>query len=45
MLGSYGNTSSFSFGYNLYADKWLGTNIVNSSVSSCIKECHSLALN
>ncbi|THH08873.1 hypothetical protein EW146_g8851 [Bondarzewia mesenterica] len=32
MLLSYGDTSSFTFGYNLFADRWLKTNIVNSTV-------------
>ncbi|KAI0310163.1 hypothetical protein OF83DRAFT_1070995 [Amylostereum chailletii] len=32
MLLAYGQTPSFSIGYNLFADRWLGTNLVNSAV-------------
>ncbi|KAI0066101.1 hypothetical protein BV25DRAFT_1797287 [Artomyces pyxidatus] len=33
ILAMYGQESSWSLGYNLFADRWIGTNLVNSSVS------------
>lgn len=32
LLDAFGQSSSFSLGYNLFADLWLGTNLVNSTV-------------
>ena len=32
VLGVYGQSSSWTLGYNLFADEWLGTNLVDSSV-------------
>lgn len=32
ILATYGDASSYTSGYNLFADRWLGTNIVDSSV-------------
>ncbi|KAI0267463.1 hypothetical protein BC834DRAFT_842651 [Gloeopeniophorella convolvens] len=32
LLAVYGNASSWTLGYNLFADVWLGTNLVDSSV-------------
>ncbi|KAI0057014.1 hypothetical protein BV25DRAFT_1813076 [Artomyces pyxidatus] len=32
VLAVYGDMSSWSLGYNLFADRWLGTNLINSSV-------------
>jgi hypothetical protein len=36
----YGQSNSWTLGYNLYADVWLGTNLVESSVG--ILECSFL---
>jgi hypothetical protein len=33
LLAYYGHVNSWSLGYNLFADVWLGTNVVDSSVS------------
>jgi hypothetical protein len=33
LLATYGQVDSWTLGYNLFADKWLGTNLVESSVS------------
>lgn len=30
----HNSTASWSLGYNLFADRWLGLNLLNSSVSS-----------
>ncbi|KAH9001076.1 hypothetical protein EDB92DRAFT_1788007, partial [Lactarius akahatsu] len=35
LLGIYGNTSSWTSGYNLFADAWLNTSVVESSVGVC----------
>ncbi|KAH9050575.1 hypothetical protein EDB84DRAFT_1388963 [Lactarius hengduanensis] len=35
LLGVYGDTSSWTSGYNLFADVWLNTSVVESSVSVC----------
>ncbi|KAH9079604.1 hypothetical protein EDB83DRAFT_2216395 [Lactarius deliciosus] len=35
LLGVYGNMSSWTLGYNLFADVWLNTSVVESSVSVC----------
>jgi Domain of unknown function (DUF1793) len=32
LLAVYGQTDSWSLGYNLFADVWLGTDLVESSV-------------
>ena len=32
LLAVYGQTSTWTLGYNLYADAWLGTNLVDPSV-------------
>ena len=32
VLAAYGETSTWTLGYNLFADVWLGTNLVDSSV-------------
>lgn len=32
LLDAFGQSSSFTLGYNLFADLWLGTNLVNSTV-------------
>ncbi|KAH9011942.1 hypothetical protein EDB85DRAFT_1878028, partial [Lactarius pseudohatsudake] len=32
ILGAYGNMSSWTLGYNLFADAWLNTSVVESSV-------------
>ncbi|KAH9050592.1 hypothetical protein EDB84DRAFT_1447797, partial [Lactarius hengduanensis] len=32
LLGAYGNMSSWTLGYNLFADVWLNTSLVGSSV-------------
>ena len=32
LLATYGQTNSWTLGYNLFADVWLGTNLVESSV-------------
>ena len=33
LLAAYGETNSWTLGYNLFADVWLGTDLVESSVS------------
>ena len=33
LLAAYGQTNSWTLGYNLFADVWLGTELVESSVS------------
>ena len=33
LLAAYGQTNSWTLGYNLFADVWLGTDLVESSVS------------
>jgi hypothetical protein len=36
LLAAYGDdSSSWSLGYNLFVDKWLGTNLIEPSVSRC----------
>ncbi|KAI9446258.1 hypothetical protein H4582DRAFT_1804781 [Lactarius indigo] len=35
LLGTYGDMSSWTLGYNLFADLWLNTGIVESRVSVC----------
>ncbi|KAH9005340.1 hypothetical protein EDB86DRAFT_2796191 [Lactarius hatsudake] len=35
LLGVYGNTSSWTLGYNLFADVWLNTSVIDSFVSVC----------
>ena len=37
LLAVYGQTNSWTLGYNLFADVWLGTNLVESSVG--VLEC------
>jgi len=32
LLAAYGQNNSWTLGYNLFADVWLGTNLVESSV-------------
>ena len=32
VLAVYGQSNSWTLGYNLFADVWLGTNLVDSSV-------------
>ena len=32
LLAAYGQTNSWTLGYNLFADVWLGTELVESSV-------------
>ena len=32
LLAAYGQADSWTLGYNLFADVWLGTNLVESSV-------------
>ncbi|EIM87375.1 uncharacterized protein STEHIDRAFT_146778 [Stereum hirsutum FP-91666 SS1] len=34
LLLSYGNSGSSSYGYNIFADLWLGTNLVSSTILS-----------
>ncbi|KAF8491814.1 hypothetical protein F5888DRAFT_1613303 [Russula emetica] len=34
LLAAYGQNNSWTLGYNLFADVWLGTNLVESSVGS-----------
>ncbi|THH05059.1 hypothetical protein EW146_g10004 [Bondarzewia mesenterica] len=34
LLATYGQSNSWSLGYNLFADRWLGTNLVPSEVFS-----------
>lgn len=31
-MADFGDTGSWDLGYNLFYDKWLGTNFINSSV-------------
>jgi hypothetical protein len=38
----YGQADSWTLGYNLFADVWLGTNVVESSVG--VSECSFLAV-
>ena len=33
LIAAYGQEESWTLGYNLFADVWLGTNVVESSVS------------
>ncbi|KAF8497614.1 hypothetical protein F5888DRAFT_1613618 [Russula emetica] len=35
LLAAYGQNHSWTLGYNLFADVWLGTNLVESSVGVC----------
>jgi hypothetical protein len=42
LLAAYGQSDSWTLGYNLFADVWLGTNLVESSV--CVCECLVLAV-
>ncbi|KAI0309520.1 hypothetical protein OF83DRAFT_1071921 [Amylostereum chailletii] len=32
LLAAYGHQSTWSLGYNLFADRWLGTDVVNSTI-------------
>ena len=42
LLAAYGQSDSWTLGYNLFADAWLGTNLVESSVG--VLECSLLAV-
>ena len=42
LLAAYGQSDSWTLGYNLFADVWLGTDLVESSVGVC--ECLVLAI-
>ena len=35
LLAAYGQNNSWTLGYNLFADVWLGTDLVESSVRVC----------
>jgi hypothetical protein len=42
LLATYGQSDSWTLGYNLFADVWLSTNLVEPSVS--VLECPLLAV-
>ena len=42
LLAAYGQSETWTLGYNLFADVWLGTNLVESSVG--VLECLLLAV-
>jgi Domain of unknown function (DUF1793) len=42
LLAMYGQNNSWTLGYNLFADVWLGTNLAESSVG--ILECSFIAV-
>jgi hypothetical protein len=42
VLAVYGQSTSWTLGYNMFADVWLGTNLVDSSVS--VNTCWSLVV-
>jgi hypothetical protein len=35
LIAAYGQEDSWTLGYNLFADVWLGTNVVETSVGVC----------
>jgi hypothetical protein len=45
VLAVYEQTDSWTLGYNLFADVWLGTNLVDSSVGSGVCWCDVFADN
>jgi len=44
LLSIYGNLHSWTIGYNLFADKWLGTEVVEASVCMYISSFSPLII-